>query len=503
MNVKLIQNEINCYELLLHTTLAKEETLEMIVPDACPDILEIVDTDATAQLRGKECAEGCVTLYGAALCSVLYQPENGGCLQKLRAEIPIQLTADLERLTSQSKCTVQPRITLAETRAVNPRKVLIRINLVFDLNAYQPTVLRYCTDMEERDTFGIEQRMERQKGTFVVHVSERPFTYADEVQISGSKAAIQDVLRVRSRAFCSETRLIGGKLVFKGGTAIQLLYLSREEQLCSAEFELPFSQILDVGNVSDTADFQLDIAVTGCQCSQTDPEGRGLSVELELLAQAVIRESRELTVITDAYSIRHPGAPEFSTYLLPQLLEHGTRRQMVREVIETVSMAQEVCEVRAFAGPVKVGAAELSAEVRLMVLYLTEEGSYASVTRQIAVKCPVEIGENTLCVASCDLPELDATATAGGIEVRVGADFQLLLLEQGRFYGLSNFELDAEQPLEQENQPSIVLRQITEGETLWEIAKAYLTTQTEIEQANGLSAESAAPGQMLLIPRKR
>ncbi|MCD7844026.1 MAG: LysM peptidoglycan-binding domain-containing protein [Clostridiales bacterium] len=44
---------------------------------------------------------------------------------------------------------------------------------------------------------------------------------------------------------------------------------------------------------------------------------------------------------------------------------------------------------------------------------------------------------------------------------------------------------------------------MAEGESLWEIAKTYLTTQAEIEQANGLEGGPAAPGQMLLIPRKR
>ena len=42
-----------------------------------------------------------------------------------------------------------------------------------------------------------------------------------------------------------------------------------------------------------------------------------------------------------------------------------------------------------------------------------------------------------------------------------------------------------------------------EGESLWDIAKAYATTISEIRQANGMEEESAEPGQLLLIPHKR
>jgi hypothetical protein len=503
LNVNLIQDEINCYEPVLHTVLNREETLEMIVPDACPDILEVIDTDAAVQLRSKDCADGCITLQGGVLCSVLYTPEEGSGLQRLSAELPFQFTAELEQLTAQSRCCIIPQVTLAETRAMNPRKVLIRVNMTFELTAYQPSCLRYCTDMGEREPLGLEQRTQQHKGSFVVHVSERPFTYTDEIQIPGSKPPMQEVLRLRSRAFTSETRLIGGKLVFKGGTAIHLLYLSREGQICTADFELPFSQVADVGNVAEDADFQLDIAVSGCQFSQNDPEGRDLELELELVAQVVIRENRELSVVTDAYSIYYPGVPEFSTYLLPQLLENSTRRQTARELLETVSMAQSVCDVRAMIGQVRTNSNELSVDLRVAVLYRTEQSGYAQVTRQVTVRCPLELEEDISCLASCTVPELDAAAVAGGIEVRMGVDFQILLLRQNRLYGLTSFGLDTDQRATLENQPSIVLRQMTAGETLWDIAKAYLTTQTEIEQANGLSGDKEGEGQMLLIPRKR
>ena len=51
--------------------------------------------------------------------------------------------------------------------------------------------------------------------------------------------------------------------------------------------------------------------------------------------------------------------------------------------------------------------------------------------------------------------------------------------------------------------PSVVLRLAAPGEGIWEIAKAYGTTQEQIMQANELESDLLPAGKMLLIPRVR
>ena len=48
------RDTIISYETVAEVTLCQEETLESIVPDACPDILRIVDVCGQATLSGKQ-----------------------------------------------------------------------------------------------------------------------------------------------------------------------------------------------------------------------------------------------------------------------------------------------------------------------------------------------------------------------------------------------------------------------------------------------------------------
>ena len=50
MELELERTEWNGFDTILDTTVCREETLEAIVPDACPDILRICDVEGTVCL---------------------------------------------------------------------------------------------------------------------------------------------------------------------------------------------------------------------------------------------------------------------------------------------------------------------------------------------------------------------------------------------------------------------------------------------------------------------
>lgn len=56
---------------------------------------------------------------------------------------------------------------------------------------------------------------------------------------------------------------------------------------------------------------------------------------------------------------------------------------------------------------------------------------------------------------------------------------------------------------EQERAPSLVLRRMAPGETLWDVAKQYRTREELIRGANRLEEDDDHPAGMLLIPRAR
>ena len=95
-----------------------------------------------------------------------------------------------------------------------------------------------------------------------------------------------------------------------------------------------------------------------------------------------------------------------------------------------------------------------------------------------------------------------AVPVTGGIEVRFEVEFTSFvpLREPCRY--VSNVRV-MPMPDGGGSRPSVILRTVGAGESLWDIAKAYQSTAADIAAANELEDEQIPTGTMLLIPRQR
>ncbi len=507
MELELNRNPMACFEPVLETTLFHEETMEMIVPDACPDILQLADTSGTVCLKSKEAQEGRLELSGTVCCAVLYQPDDGSGMHRVEVNLPFFCSAAADRVTGACSVTALPRVQSADTRVLNPRKVLVRVNLAIEVCAFLPSEAMVCAGAAATEENGLQQLMESHECYVVSAVQEKPFTFSDDLTLSGSRPEAEELLKTRVQLDCAESKVIGNKLIFKGEAVLQLLYRSTEGQVCSCDFSLPFSQIMEVSGAEEESDCAVEVQLTGLSCALAPGDGRTISVSLELLAQAVVRQPRTVELLADLYSIRHPISVQFASYSLHQLVEQGTRRQSVREIVEVPVLAKNVLDAYVSLGAVTQSREgerlTLSAAAAVSVLCETEDGAVTAVSHTFSVPCPLELPEGCACSCRCRCPgAVYATPTTGGLEIRLDLDFWYLALTPKRVAGVSNAQIEEGETQEGAEQPSIVLRMVGE-ERLWDIAKAYCTTTDDILRANELGEGESPAGRLLLIPRKR
>ena len=507
MELELERKQLSGYEPVLETTLSHEETMEMIVPDACPDILRICDTEGTACLKSKEALEGRAEVLGNVKATVLYLPDGEEGMRRLELTLPFTCGADCAGIDSQCAVVAVPRTVTAETRSLNPRKVLVKVNLAVSIQVFAPVYGMVCTGVPSPEEYGIQQLVERCDTCVTACVQEKPFTFTDEISLPGSRPEAEELLKHRIALRCGEAKVIGSKLIFKGEAQLQVLYRAEGGVLCPAEFELPFSQIMEVNGAGEESTCQVQVLPTGTDCT-LGGDGRTLSVSLDLLAQAVVREERSLELLTDVYSTTYDLAADTQNHILHHMLDWGRMEQTVREILEVGVPAREVCDAYVTMGGTdqsrEGNRLTLSTQANVTVIYLSEEGSRTTVTKTLQASCALDASEEAECGCMCSCPApVFATPTSGGLEVRFQVDFQYTVQESRKVLGVSALRMDETTPRDTSDQPSIVLRMVGSEERLWDIAKAYATTQRDIMQANGLEEETVPGGQLLLIPKKR
>lgn len=508
MELELSHRELRGYDTVVDTTLFSEETLESIVPDACPDILRILETDGIVCVKSREAGEGRAEVRGIIRTTVLYLPEGGGGICRMEVSIPFTSGTDHGGIGMDSIVQATPRVLSTDTRAINPRKVYIRVELAMGMKVFAPSTRLLVSGCEAAGERGVQEKRENWQFYMATAVQEKHFTFSDDLSLPGSKPDMAQLLRQRVDFVCGESKVIGSKLIFKGQVMLTLLYQGRDDRPATASFELPFSQIMEVPGAGEEADCELNLLLNELSC-QADPEdGRTLSVSMELSAQAILREERSLEVVTDMYSTDYELDAQMKKERFCRLGEQGIRRQSIREVVETPTAVRSVVDCALAIGEVsqsrEANQVMLSADVRVALLFLGEDEELYAITRAVRASQQWEMAPDSRCICRCQCPgELYATPTMDGVEVRFPLDFDCRTELPQERDSVCGARLTEEQPRDKAQRPSIILRRMEGHESLWDIAKAYAATEEDIMNANELTDACPLDGRLLLIPKKR
>ena len=505
MKLELNRTHLAGYETMLETTVFREETLETIVPDANPDVLRLIDTQGKALLKSKEAMDGRVALAGTAQLTILYQPEGGTGPRRLEVGIPFSTSVEDSRLTSDCLVTAVARVVGADTRTINPRKILTRVEVAVNVKVFREETVLLCTGVHAEGGTA-EERKESHRPYCVSAVQEKLVSFENELSIPVGRPVAEELICNRVELASHEAKLIGNKLIFKGEALVRLLYRSVGGEMDTADFTLPFSQVAEVIGVGENGQCIIDVGLNGVTFTLGE-DGRTVSAALSVLVQFLVCEEREIELLADMYSVCCPVKVDRVPFVYRRRREAGVGRQMVRQMIETGLSVRSVVDAYCLVGRTthrrEGKQTNLMVDVIVTVICVTDEGELCAMSRRLETGCSVEIPEECLCSFECRCGELVAMPGADGVEVRFPMEFPYFCEQEEQGMVVRETTLAEDGGEGGGEKPSIVLRVLQPGESLWDVAKRYGTTIEDVVRANELEGKQPEEGTMLLIPRKR
>ncbi len=510
MEAKLEKKSVSFYKNLFSADVTQEETMEMIVPDAMPDIVRIIETDGVITLRSKEAEAGRATVGGVINAVVLYMPEGDEQVKKLELKIPFTSVLEHPAADSSVRLTAKAVLCSIDSRNLNPRKILVRADVCTQISGYGPVKLELCHAVEEAPQ-DMEILLERRTVKSVADVREKTFVISDDYVLPSSAMPAGEILASRIALLTEDTRTVGSKLIIKGNAMVSVLYRSRNEgELCKAEFSTVFSQIAEIEAVSNP-EFAVTIMPTGIYFDLADGSGGNLMITMELhaVAQIVVIENREIEYISDMYSTAYDLICRNEKYSIDTVESSTVIREDVRKNIETYVQAKSIVCVNAFTGKTsKINSDDgcrFETTACVEVVYKSEDGRLFSVRDKMNVSAMWEDPcENVACVCSADCGDASAVIIDEGIEVRMSVDFIVTALKSQTIDAITGAGCDDTALRDISRLPSVTLRRVANGDTLWMLAKRYNSTRALILEANGMEEMTEQDeGRLLIIPKRR
>lgn len=503
MELELNKNLMQCYQQILDTTIQVEETQEAIVPDACADIEKIISLSGQVCLGDKQISGGQINISGNVEATVLYEGE-GGDLQKVNVKIPYNTQITLEHLGAGDEIFVLPTLLRGEARMLNPRKILARVELMLEVAGFQGNTIMLCTGVESTPQQGIEQRMSSSEIRPLCAVQCKAFTFDESINLQG-QGELTEILSLRITPHCTESKLIGNKLIFKGETDLQLMYLDEQGHLLHSRHSLPFSQIMEVEDVGEGGHSTVSVVLSNFYANPSFEGARTVDLTLDCLAQATVRGEKHLELLEDTYSTSHHVKVEKEQHTLVSLAEEYHSPQPFRQMYETTMPVQVVEDSWVSLGKVSQTREgdyiSFLCDINLFILCCDESGTRNLLYFQQELEHKTECPPDIICTCRCQtVGEVFSAPAPGGVELRFTPEFVYTLVEGKPITIVTTATLGEAR---EKGTSSVVLRLPQLGETLWDIAKSYGTTSNQIMQANQLQEDCPPTGQMLLIPSIR
>lgn len=492
MDTELEFEQILCYDLLTKAATTHEETTETNLPDYCATASRILDASGLLLVREKQPAEGMIR--GEVRVSILYLSEETEGLQSVTVMVPFSCELSDPKLRECQMLQVHSRLLLCEAKLITGRKLYLRVIPELTVLGFGRKTLRLCCGAEGK---GLQLRQKKQQLSLLSMVEERSCTTAQEFDIGPNGA--EEILLNQMLPRVTSSQQIGSKLVIKGEIDISALIRTSDRKLQGIVQTVPFSQILDGITVPDESTIQVEAAPMEWDLRLLRGEGgcrMGLTARITLQVFAYRRQ--EVCYITDLYSTCCTMKTQVETVSVTQRGRPVCVREWAEELLESGrgSLFAYVTSFDCGSAITRCdsGRAELSATVRMKILYQDENEAPVTAERSREIRAGIEGCPDTVWLGS-GLPELQSNA--GRCQVRIPVCFYGCTGETTELQTVCAVEEVTEE--DPQPRPSIVLRRPRPGECLWNIAKEHSSSEEAIRQCNHLEDDTLPEG-MLLIP---
>lgn len=495
MDLMFERTNVACYQPLEIQRVHQEEQAELFAPESMPELGQIVDQWAELILRSKEVGARSVRVTGAIQAGILYLAEGERLPRKLDCYQPFSVELEHPEISDFSCVQLQWQVRSADAQLQSGRKALLRVQISSEFRIWNPADVRVPRLTGRGESV---QVLERSYPMLLPRtLTERTFQLQQDAELPTALPPIDEILSWTVRTVIQEQKVSAMSLAFRGTLRLYLLYRGEEGRLAVFETELPFTQYVDLPERFEEAGADLTLLVTGRELQLLDE--RRVQLQLAILAQCRVSVWESIGVVEDLYSTACLLDPEQEQIRLSALLDQRTLSRTLHENLAVPCTGVE--SVRAAAGQPEISCRDGSVQIQIPVeasfLCRDQNEALFSGSGRCTAEFSLDAARQCSCICAATVLDAYAAPAAGGVELRCTIQVQAEFWAKETLTAVSGA---AARPFpETSDRPSVVIRRVEAGESLWRIAKDSGSAVEVLRQANGLNGEPRE-GALLLIP---
>jgi len=492
-------------KLLFETEVTKEETLELVVPDVCADVASVLDVRGQLLVSSQKAKTNEIAVSASVDVKVICVAE-GGAIQCISGVIPFEQSIAAEGVTENTGILVRCCLRSVEGRTLNPRKLLLRAELVIYAAAYGQQRTSYSDALAEGSDRSVHLLQKEFDCCAVRSVRDKSFTVSDEYRLPEDKGRDLKLLSTVTAVNAVDVKGVGTKLIIKANADTSAIFLnSADGSLFDATFSTEFSQIVEADaageDVDDTAFLQLKDAEFTCIPGRDG--GFAVSAQLYLTAETIRREKRRQVYVADAYSNCKKLTVDTAQIKAPACPAMRELHFDLRERLPQKTPLSEIAYVAVSSVCAEANGNTVTVRSRLGGAGTDADGTPASVSMELYGKQDADMKAGAkLTVLSVSAEKPQVIGAAGEAELALSVCVVCSATSTSDITAVTSLTFDDDAPALEQG-PSLIVLCSARDADLWALAKKYGSTTDAIRAANGGDTGFDADRRPLLIPRER
>lgn len=497
MEVKFMKKPLQCLNPFFSQIHTQEQTQEIRLPDAYPDIGKVLGCWGQVLMRGKEWRSTSMGANGGVMAWIMYAPEDGTQNRVIDVWIPIQCRWEFSTPADDGVMILRSVLSALDGRGISARKIMVRagVDTFAQAMSRQTMEIPYPGEMPEdvqllRRSYPAELPME---------AGEKQVQMEETLPLEGDLANVQKIIHYLLKPVVSEQKVLGNRLVFRGQTDVSMSYMTQDGTVAHWETEIPFSQYTELDrDYGPNATAWVMPMVTAMEMELT-PEQQ-LRIRCGIAAQYTIFDMEMLELVEDAFSPSREVLPQIKEMQFPILLDSTVLEMPMNGVVKDDIQRMENVSVHGEYPRLSVGneGMQIQMDGHFQTVYRNSEDIMSGESVRFESGVPIDSAlENQTQLWPGFPMEPEILPSGEGMNIRSVCPVLLQVYSGQSIPVVTELEI-GEQRQPDPNRPSLILRRAND-EGLWSIAKAYGSTVSDIQKANQLAGEPES-GQMLLIP---
>ncbi len=498
-----------CLPVTVLDTVAEQlADVDFTLPDYCPDIEKILKCTLVPKIQTKSLSGGQLLVDGYCVVNVLYVESEHKTIRCCEQSVNFSQSFTVRDTLDNCAVITNTKPEYINCRALSPRRLVM--HGAFSL--YVKVLTSKKTTLFTPADGSLELLTRKLSCADLTAFCQEQFAVCEEISVS-DKPRIDSVLYSGVTASVTDLKAVTGKLMLSGELNLKLFYLTDVEsgETAKLDYILPFSRIVDCEGIDEITRDIVGIEVMTYDIRLKNDmlsDKPAIAFDSKLCLTVTGYRLGDKEVIIDAYSTEFAAVPEFEnlksvsevnpvseSYI--EKLTAGLDDGKISKILDIYSECV-TADVKPTDNSVNV-----SGKINLCIIALDEKNFPVFIERSYDYSHTPEsaLGCNDMVFASARLSGISYRLTDDSTaEIRCELKITGGAVNNETTKAVSGIEVYEDKPV-LKDKCALTLYFASQGESLWEIAKAHNTGLKPLLSENSLENITLDSSRMLLIPK--